>query len=304
MKKILCFILLIISMAMVTSCKKEIKLDNNVSVIAPNGTPYIAIGGLLANENIDIEAVNGADNLRAALVSGSHDIVIAPVNLGANLYGKGNSKYKVAAVLTMNNAYIVTETSNKLDGISDIRDEKVIAFGKTGIPGAVLTKIYNENGFDKSNIDFSLASSSAVYSVFAGGNSEAKYALMSQPEIAKLKINNKMDIKVLDLCEVLNIEVPQACIYVNPETKHLDDVNKVLNLIENNIKDLNKNAKSYVKKIIELDRNFTAIGEEVLIESLPKMGIVYKKALDNKSKIEAILTTLGVALPNVEFYYQ
>ena len=69
-------------------------LKNEVTILVPNGTPYIGLGGLLDEENISITAVNGADNLKSGLVSESYDIIVAPVNLGTQLYSKGNSKYK------------------------------------------------------------------------------------------------------------------------------------------------------------------------------------------------------------------
>ncbi len=306
MKKIWMLIALVFSVATMSACNNNENTElEEVKIIAPNGTPYIALGGLLDEENITIDAVNGADNLRAALVSGSHDIVVAPVNLGAQLYNKGNSKFKLAAVVTMNNAYIVTNSENKLDSMDDLENQKVIAFGQTGIPGSVLTELYNKNSkLSLDNVNFAQASSAAVYSLFVGGTSEAKYALMSQPEIAKLKLNNNMDVKTLDLCEILGIDVPQACIYVNPESLVLESVNRVLELIENNINYLNNNVDSYVEEIIVADRIYEATGKEVLKSSLPNMDIVYKTGVSYKSQIEGVLTILKVALPDDAFYYQ
>jgi hypothetical protein len=317
MKKILGMITLIISLVFISGCNQnnnnnegskedEIYINNDVSIITPNGTPYIAISSVMnMNNKVHVEAVNGAANLQAALVSGSHDIVVAPVNLGANLYNKGNSKYQLAAVITMNNAYIVTEATNNLESISDLENQKVIAFGKTGIPGSILSKIYNENeNLNLDNVEFTQSSSTAVYSLFAGGTTDAKYALMSQPEIARLTVNDNMSIKTLDLCDVLGIDVPQACIYVNPESKVLEDVDKVLKAIENSIDYLNRKPNDFVDVLVTLDRTFDAIGSDVLKNSIPNMDIVYKTGVHYKTQIEGILTILGVALPNEAFYYQ
>ena len=112
-----------------------------------------------------------------------------------------------------------------------------------------------------------------------------------------------MDVKTLSLCAELETDVPQACIFVNPSSEKQDDIEAVLTIIKNNISSLNKNSSKYVNEILELDRVFSTMGEELLVQSLPKMDIVYKKAVDSRSQIENILSILGVQLPNDEFYY-
>ena len=42
---------------------------------------------------------------------------------------------------------------------------------------------------------------------------------MSEPEISKLVVNDKKEIKTLDLTQVLGTDVPQACILVNPNSE-------------------------------------------------------------------------------------
>ena len=301
MKKIFSFIFLIIVTLSLASCG-NVKVENEVKIITPYGTPYLALGGLLNEDNVKIDAVNGADGVKAALVSGSYDVVVAPINLAAQLYVKGNSKYVIEAVITMNNAYIVTDGSNKLDSINDLAGQKVLGFGKTGIPGSVLRTIYANNNLDESLIDFTHASSTAVYSVFAGGTSEAKYALMSEPEISKLVVNDKKEIKTLDLTEVLGTDVPQACILVNPNSEKQEDINNLLKIVETNVKQLNRNPEKYADEIIPLDRTFEAMTKDVIVRSIPLTNIVYKNASDFKNEINNILTILGVPNPNEEFY--
>lgn len=301
MKKILSFILLTIMSLSLFSCG-NVKLENEVTIITPYGTPFLALGGLLNEENVKIDAVNGADGIKTALVKGEYDVVVAPINLAAQLYNKGNSKYVIDAVITMNNAYIVTAKENKLDSINDLKNEKISAFGASGIPGNVLKTLYKNNNLDESLIDFSLASSSAVYAAYAKNTLEAKYVLMSEPEISKLVVNDKKDIKTLDLTKELGIDVPQACILVNPNSNKQEDIDSLLKIIENNIKSLNKNPEKYADEILPLDRTFEAMTKEVIVRSIPLTNIVYKKASSFKSEIENILTILGVANPNEEFY--
>lgn len=301
MKKFFIFMFLIITTLSLASCG-NVKVENEVKIITPYGTPYLALGGLLDEENVKIDAVNGADGLKTALVKGEYDVVVAPINLGAQLFNKGNSKYVIEAVITMNNAYIVTENTNKLDSIKDLEGQNVLGFGQTGIPGSVLKTLYTNNDLDQSLIDFSQASSSAVYSIFAGGSSDAKYALMSEPEISKLVLNDKKEVKSLDLTKELGVDVPQACIYVNPNSEKQNDIDNLLKLIENNIKSLNKNPSKYADEVIALDRTFEAMTKEVIVRSIPLTNIVYKEASNFKTEINNILTILGVPNPSEEFY--
>lgn len=301
MKKFFIFMFLIITTLSLASCG-NVKVENEVKIITPYGTPYLALGGLLDEENVKIDAVNGADGLKTALVKGEYDVVVAPINLGAQLFNKGNSKYVIEAVITMNNAYIVTENTNKLDSIKDLEGQNVLGFGQTGIPGSVLKTLYSNNNLDQSLIDFSQASSSAVYSIFAGGSTNAKYALMSEPEISKLVLNDKKEVKSLDLTKELGVDVPQACIYVNPNSEKQNDIDNLLKLIENNIKSLNKNPSKYADEVIALDRTFEAMTKEVIVRSIPLTNIVYKEASNFKTEINNILTILGVPNPSEEFY--
>ena len=181
----------------------KVELNNEVSILVPSGTPYLALCGLLNSEKIKVDISNGPSGLQSALPSGAYDIVVAPINLAVNLYNKGNSGYQVSHILTANNTFVVTKSENKLDSILDLKDEKVLAFASNGIPANILRKVYNDNQLDISNVDFSLASSAAVYSLFAGGSTDAKYVLMSEPEISKLIINDKMSINVLHLSKVV-----------------------------------------------------------------------------------------------------
>lgn len=306
MKKVFYFSFMLLIMVL-CSCSNlnNDRLNSEVSIITPKGIPFLSIGGLLEEENLFIERVSGADNLQTALVSGSHDIVIAPINLGAKLYSLGKSQYKIAAVLTSNNAYIVTKEENKLDSINDLINEKVIAFGSTGIPGNILKLIYNQNdSLNTDDIDFSFSSSAEVYSVFAGNSTHSKYALMSEPETTKLKLKDNINVKKLDLCALLGVDVPQACVFINPNSINKDDINKVLNMIDENIKYLNEKPIDYAKKVINLDKTFELMGEEIIYSSIPYTNIEYKTAYESKEEIQNILSVLGVKLPDDEFYYQ
>ena len=312
MRKIISIFSLMLIFILMVSCSidknvaelPKVELDNEVSVLVPSGTPYLALCGLLNSEKIKVDISNGPSVLQSALPSGSYDIIVAPINLAVNLYNKGNSSYQVSHILTANNTFVVTKSENKLDSIMDLKDEKVLAFASNGIPANILKKVYNDNQLDISNVDFSQASSAAVYSLFAGDSTDAKYVLMSEPEISKLIINDKMSINMLHLSKVLDANIAQACLYVNPNSKNVDDINKVLNLIGELVEYLNLYPKAYADAVLQLDesRTLIAMGKDVIVNSIPQTSIIFKEAKTNKSDIENTLNMLGVDLPNDSFY--
>jgi hypothetical protein len=301
MKKILCFIVICLSLIFTLSCSKE---DSKVTIITPYGIPFISVARLTNDKSVSIEAVSGAEHLQSALSSASYDIVIAPINLGANLYNAGKSNYKIASVITSNNAYIVSRVEDPLNSIDDLIDKEIMAFGKNGIPGSLIRKLYQDNDFlDINNLDNNFFDSSAsVYGMFKGSDT-IKYALMSEPEITKLKIKDNINVNTLDLCSLLNIKfVPQACIFVKEKSDRIDNV---LKKIEENINYLNLNNSKYSQEIISIDKSLTSMGLDVLTESMAKANICYKEASSCKSDIENILLILNckAVLPNEGFYY-
>ncbi len=313
MKKVLSLLSLILLMVVMVSCGEEKKpeapkempsvtLSSKVRVLTPGGMPYVALGGLLFNDNIEITVADGPKALAPALMKGEYDIIVAPVNLGAQKFNEGSLKYVVSHIITGNNAYIVSKT--ELNSFNDLAGKEVLAFGKEaslGIPGTALKKAYEMNSLDIANVKFNYDSSANVYTNFKAPG--ANYALMSEPEISKMIINDKADIKTLDLKTVLGTDFAQACVYVNPNSTNSEDVNKVLTLMGEMNKVLNEDTEFYVDSILPLDRMFNdAYGKEVLVRCIPLSNIVFKDAKANKEYIENTLNLLGIPLPTDAFY--
>ena len=313
MKKVLSLLSLILLMVVMVSCGDKEKqeapkempsatLSSKISVLTPGGMPFVALGGLLFNENIEITVADGPKTLAPALMKGEYDIIIAPVNLGVQKFNEGSLKYVASHIITGNNAYIVSKT--ELNGFNDLDGKEVLAFGKEaslGIPGTALKKAYEKNNLDISNVKYNYDSSANVYANFLA--SDANYALMSEPEISKLVLNDKANIKTLDLKTVLGTDFAQACVYVNPNSEKQEDVNKVLTLMGELNKVLNEDTEFYVDSILPLDRMFNdAYGKEILVRCIPLSNIIFKEAKTNKEYIENTLNLLGIKLPTDAFY--
>ena len=103
------------------------------------------------------------------------------------------------------------------------------------------------NELDISNVKYNYGSSANVYTNFKAP--DANYALMSEPEISRLIIEDKVNIKTIDLKTVLGTDFAQACVYVNSNSTNSEDVNKVLTLMGEMNKVLNENNIGHIGTI-------------------------------------------------------
>ena len=111
MKKILSSIIVMIVCALFIGCKKTPK--EKIRVLLPQGTPLVAVGNLLDDEMFSFDIVNGQDPLIEAFTKGEYDLLIAPLNLGTKLNIAKKSEYKLKAIITTNNTYLVSKNEFK-----------------------------------------------------------------------------------------------------------------------------------------------------------------------------------------------
>lgn len=285
MKKLLVVLLSLISLVSLIGCSP--KKVETLSVVCPQGAPLIAIAGV---EDQALEVVNGASPLQAALTAATYDIVIAPVALGTKLYIKGASKYKIAAVITMNNTYLVCKHEFSA---SDLEGKTILAYGEGTAPDGVLQS-YLKNHNVTASIDY-VSSVSDVTAPFVKGDYE--YALMAEPVISNLKIKKSLDLKTIELngSDVL----PQAAIYVNSdiiETKSAS-VKAYLKAVKANIEKIADDGEGYIDTIIDSQDYFTTLGSDVLKATIKNIGMCYIKA--RASELESYYTFINAFAPTI-----
>lgn len=310
MKKI--FSLIILSLILI-GCSNDKK--NEVTILVPNGIPLIALGDLV-NE-YQVETVVGPDLLTSGLITKSHDIIIAPLNLGAKLYLTNSSNYKLVAIITFGNTYLVSRKSTVLKNIFDVNGEEILAFGRNAVPDIILKKsldianvsaqINYQNGIDEViPLFLSNPNNPNDYT-----NNTPKYILAAEPYITKLELDYQMELNILNLQEVLgNKQIPQAAIFINPESKNYDILDNVLKKIENNIKRLNIDPKGYAKRIVSKHQYFQNLGSTIIEKCIPRSNINYLVASKNIDLCEDFFemlneynpNLLGGKIPDQEFY--
>ena len=118
---------------------------------APEGTPALAMltlatnGEQLDGHNVTYAAVSPS-NIAQEMASKSADVVIMPVNAGANLIRQG-AEYKLVSIAVSGSLFMVAGDNNgDALTVNDVKGKKVACIGKTGVPGLVFRYVMNGNG--------------------------------------------------------------------------------------------------------------------------------------------------------------
>ena len=123
----------------------------NVTFSAPEGTPALAMLRLATDNakigdiSVTYKVVKPA-NIAAEMSAKTSDIVIMPVNGGANLIRQG-AGYKLVSIAVNGSLYMVgnTEKGGEIS-IDDIKGKKIACIGQTGVPGLVFRYVLSANG--------------------------------------------------------------------------------------------------------------------------------------------------------------
>lgn len=123
----------------------------NVTFSAPEGTPALAMLRLATDNakigdiSVTYKVVKPA-NIAAEMSAKTSDIVIMPVNGGANLVRQG-AGYKLVSIAVDGSLYMVgnTEKGGEIS-IDDIKGKKIACIGQTGVPGLVFRYVLSANG--------------------------------------------------------------------------------------------------------------------------------------------------------------
>lgn len=123
----------------------------NVTFSAPEGTPALAMLRLATDNakigdiSVTYKVVKPA-NIAAEMSAKKSDIVIMPVNAGANLIRQG-AGYKLISIAVDGSLYMVgnTEKGGEIS-IDDIKGKRIACIGQTGVPGLVFRYVLSANG--------------------------------------------------------------------------------------------------------------------------------------------------------------
>ena len=311
-------LLLVFGLASLSGCQDNQPQGNGgdekqvYSFLAPTGTPSLALATVFDNNpEVEYEIVAGANPLIAAITSGSHDFVVAPVNVGAKLFAN-NQKYKLVKTLVWGNFYIAS--LSEISSVEDLEGKTITAFSQNSSPDIMLKAVLDAYGLtDKVTIEYVDAVTTANSMMMSG---QAEIIISAEPSISVLK--NKKTIYTIDLQSEWNklsdgSSFPQAGLFVNADLLKDDKkeatmafINKVLEKIEDY-----KTPSVLAAAAVKIDTSFETVGATNLEKAIPNCWIAIKTLEEEKAAINyytqklidlGLGAQIGGSKPSEEFY--
>ncbi len=285
--------------------------DKVYSLIVPDGTPAINLGGVFSESNVKATIVSGPSLLSSAFIKNEYDAIVAPVILGTKLYSLNKSNYRLARIITTGNNYLVSRSGEPITSIEDVSGKTVCAYGENNTPDFIL-----KQALKSKNIDCIISYESSVNDVFTNGflTNKYDYYLLAEPVISKIKVSLKLDIQVLNLEKVVDVNnyYPQAGLFV----KEGVNTNNFLKLAESNYSKMITDLNGYVDKLLSLDKEvyptFSKLGKDVLLQAVPNACLSYDSILKVQQEVITYFELLnkfnpqilGGTIPDELFFYQ
>ena len=237
MKKLLAVVLIIalvavLAISLVACNNKKDGEEVTIKVAAPEGTPALAICHMVTENkkldglNIEYSVVAPA-NIATEMAAEKSDIVIMPINAGANLIANKGAQYKLVSIAVDGSLYLIgnKEGSNTIT-LDDIKGKTVACIGQGAVPGLTFSYILSANNIEvvtegtpsTSQVKIVWAADGPAANAAVQGGS-ADYAVVGEPAATALSskagYNARMDIQALYNTAVgNNNSYPQAGLFV------------------------------------------------------------------------------------------
>ena len=201
---------------------------------APEGTPALAMLRLVTdNASIDGHAMEYSvvkpANIASEMSSKASDLVIMPVNAGANLIRQG-AGYKLVSIAVDGSLYMVgtTATGGEIT-LDDVKGKRVACIGQTGVPGLVFRYVMKANGIELVDENTTPSSEQVSVRYAADGTAAAQllqggqvdFMVVGEPaasaQTKRLSLNAEMDMQA-EYAKVSGVaNYPQAGLFVKSE---------------------------------------------------------------------------------------
>lgn len=291
----------------------------NVQIMAPSGTPAMALSGLAALKtellpgySHNIEVVKAADLVASKMIKGEADFAVIPTNLASVLYSKGVD-IKMAGIVIWGNLYVVSR--DPLADWEDMKGEEVFMLGRGLSPDILFRHLMIKNGVNpqKETRLHYVGSSSELAPAFITGKSQ--FSIMPEPMLAVVKEKKPDTSVMIDLQKAWSelygtpSGFPQACLVVSGDmaAQHPEYVQAFLTEFRKSIGWMTANPVPAGEKALTLMPQLSAA---LLTKSLPGCNIAYTPAREARKDLEDYLQvlldfnadTIGGALPGDDFY--
>lgn len=279
--------------------------SDQIKIMAPQGSPELAVTYLKSHVDYHVDVVIGADPLLAAFSSQTHDVIIAPTHLGAKLYAS-NFDYIMLGVVVFGNYYFASQ-SQQLNDLTDINGKEVVIFGQNQTSDIIVKHLFNHFEVE-ANITYvdSVATANAMLIL----NPEL-IILTAEPSLSTL-IKSYPNLEILSLDpyyqRLEGQTYPQASVFVKTSLSDTTMKKIELNFIEATTKlndDVNVSADFAIKQGLNMEK-------DILTSAIPRSHIEYHNAYESKVLIETYLSMIYMIneelvinpQPDDTFYYR
>lgn len=269
-----------------------------IKVLAPTGAPALSVMELAADGVNTVDFVTGSEALSAEFAKGDsdYDMILAPINLGTKLISVGKTEYRLEAVITWGNLYLVGTSETALDEAGNFA-----AFGENSVPDIVF-----KNAVDVESIVPEItyySSAQDVQGILLSGKAES--GLLAEPAvtatIAKAK-EQGIELKViLDLQAAYQEKMgtasagfPQAAIFVKNGSE--EKVSAALAQMETFVNTTaSNNADSITALVDQLTPEVLGVpNSKIAVATWAKQNIRYTSADACEADITEMLKLFGI----------
>ena len=163
--------------------------DAPARVYALKGPTGIGLVGVMRDhaDEYEFTLCGAADEIVAALASGSADIAACPTNLAATLYQKTKGGVQLLALNTLGVLHVVT-SDPEIDSIDDLAGRTVYATGQASVPEYVLRYILEQNGLTENVTVEYVAEHSELAAMLASGSVDI--GVLPEPHVTSALMQN------------------------------------------------------------------------------------------------------------------
>lgn len=291
-----------------------------VNVMVLNGTTGFGMAGLISESEAGNAALNytfsvetDASNITAALVNGTADIGALPTNAAAALYNKTEGKVQILALNTLGVLYLVTDGSEEITSLEDLRGKTVYAPAQN--PTFIFQALCEKNGLTVGTditIDNTYAQPADLNTAVSAG--EVSIAVLPEPMVTVARSANDQLVVALDLTEEWDKvmepgSLVQGCVVVRTEfaAEHPAEVARFLEEYQASVDLLTTDVASAAQKIEE-----TGVFAKAAVaqKAIPNCNVCFITGEEMQSAMAEFLNimaevapdSIGGAVPADDFY--
>ena len=316
MKKLLMMMLALVMALSLSACAAA---DDAVRVFALKGPTGIGLTGVMENhpDAYSFTLAGAADEIVAAIASGSADIAACPTNLAATLYQKTKGNVQLLALNTLGVLHVVS-SDHSIDSFDDLAGRKVLATGQASVPEYVIRYILEANGLtDKVELEF-VAEHSELATLMAAG--QADIGILPEPHVTSVLMQNKDMKTVIDVTTAFEAAAEKAgnadmvlsmgCVIVRRAfaQEHPEKVAAFMEAYSQSVEMVNADPAAAGELV---QKHGVMPKAAVAARAIPNCHIVFVEGEAMRAQIEPLYNVLyaanpaaiGGALPGDDFYY-